>query len=167
MKTKFSAVGNIVGVKNKDVPVVVRELKRIEKAIGSLTPATVVEAASGSRSPLHRYFTWDDSLAAAKYREWQARVLIGCVQVTIKDASGGESTVRAFVSVSPTDEGVEVDDLIAERGYMSVEKAARNSGYKGQVIQYAYNQLVNWKRRFGGFKEFFEVTEAIGRVKRS
>lgn len=43
---------------------------------GRLTPTAVVEAAKPQRSPLHRYFTWDDRQAAASYREDQARNLI-------------------------------------------------------------------------------------------
>lgn len=162
MKTKFSLSGNAVGVRKKDLPVVVRELKRIEKEIGVLTPAIIVKSAERKRSPLRKYFQWNNTTAAQKYREWQARALIGCVQVTIVE-HGESSTVRAFVNVSPSDEVLD-DDMIVDRSYVSVQKAARNVGYRGQVLLYARNQLINWKRRFGGFKEFFGVVEAIEKL---
>lgn len=166
MKNKYSVGGSasLVRVTKRNLPIVVRELKRIEKDAGVITPAVVVEAARRRTSPLYKMFVWDDDIAAAKYREWQARVLIGCVKVTFKDSDGEEQTTRAFVSVSPV-EVEDESDLIADGGYISVEKASRNTGYKGQVLKYAYNQLLGWRRRFGGFKQFFEVSVAIDKTK--
>lgn len=163
MKTKYSRLGNPVGVKPKDVPVIVRELKRIEKNQGVITPGVVVKSAENKTSALHRFFTWDDTVAAAEYRNWQARALIGCVQVTITGKDGEDVSVRAFVNVSPREEAYG-DDMIGGRGYISVEKSARNTSYHSQVLEYAKNQLVSWKRKFGSYREFAEVSAAIDRV---
>lgn len=166
MKNKFSTDGraSLVNVTKKTLPIVVRELKRIEKEAGVITPATVIEQARSEHSPLYPFFTWDNDEAARKFREWQARVLISCVKVTFKDSDGEELTVRAFVNVPPEEADNECD-LISEGGYISIDKASRNVNYKSQVIQYAYNQAVNWKKRFGGFKEFFAIAEAIEKTK--
>ena len=66
---------------------VVRELLRLEQDNGHLDPNDVIEAAKSPGSPLHSYFEWDDSTAAAKYRLDQARALIRSVkiEVTIHD----------------------------------------------------------------------------------
>lgn len=166
MKNKYTSDSraSLVNVTKKTLPIVVRELKRIEKESGSISPKSVVNEARSRNSPLHKFFVWDDDLAAEKFREWQARILIGCVKVTFKDDSGNDQTIRAFVSVSP-EEVENSDDLIQEGGYISLEKAGRNTGYQKQVVQYAYNQAVNWKKRFGGFKEFFEIAKAIEKTK--
>lgn len=166
MKNKFSVGSSapLVKVTKRTLPVVVRELKRIEKDNGVITPAIVVDSARSIRSPLHKCFEWNDDAAAVKYREWQARILIGCVKVSFKDEAGEDQIVRAFVNVSPVEVDDE-DDAIGEGGYISVERASRNVGYKKQVVQYAYGQLTRWKQKFGAFKEFFVVTEAIGKVK--
>ena len=51
---------------------------------GRLTPAIVVAAAVDPASPLHDKFTWDDSKAAIKHRENEARALIRTVRVEFR-----------------------------------------------------------------------------------
>lgn len=160
---KTSVTTNNVKVRKSDAKVVCSILKRIERDSGIITPALVVEAARNKKSPLFKYFDWNDTAAAAKWREHQARLLICSVQVTIKDSGGNETSVRAFVNVSPSEN--EVDDVIGGRGYMSAERSGRSENYQQQVLRYAYQQLVGWRKRFGGFKEFFEVAEKIDAVK--
>ena len=166
MKTTFTVDrrAGLVSVKKKDVPIVVRELKRIEQESGVITPANVLREASRSRSPLRRFFTWDNDVAAQKYREWQARILIGCVQVTITN-NGESQTVRAFVSVSPQKEDENEEFSVPDAGYASVDNVSMNGGYRKQVERYAYNQLMAWRKKFGGFKKFFAVAEAIDSIK--
>lgn len=55
---------------------VLRELMKLAKH-GRLTPDEVVREAEDPDSPLHEYFTWEDSVAGAKWRRHQARLLIG------------------------------------------------------------------------------------------
>ena len=57
----------------------VDELTKIREIFGELTAKTTVEAARDEKSRLHNYFEWDNSIAGEKYREQQARTLIGCV----------------------------------------------------------------------------------------
>lgn len=60
------------------------ELDRLaKKGAGTLTPVSVVDAARSPESPLHRYFEWNDSLAAIAHRLDQARVLIRSVRVSV------------------------------------------------------------------------------------
>lgn len=51
---------------------------------GRLTPAIVVAAATDPESPLHNRFTWDDTEAAIKHRENEARALIRTVRVEFR-----------------------------------------------------------------------------------
>jgi hypothetical protein len=74
-----------------------KELISLESA-GRLTPADVVKKASDPRSPMHRYFTWDDSVAARKYREDQARALISDFTLTVK-VNRTEFVMQEFVHV--------------------------------------------------------------------
>src|SRR5262245_44057464 len=62
-----------------------KALERIYKRDGSVTASAVVDAASKESSPLHNYFTWDDSEAAHQYRLTQARTLIKRVRVIAPD----------------------------------------------------------------------------------
>lgn len=71
---------------------------------GELTTEAVVEAAAPPTSALHRYFEWDDTEAARRYRLDQAAALIRRVKVSLVVTEGGQPRnvrVRAYV---PTDD---------------------------------------------------------------
>lgn len=162
MKTKYiNSNGATIG--KKDLPVVVRTLKQIEREAGAITPQLVVARAASKANPLHKYFTWDDTEAARKHREWEARMLIRSVSVTFIDSGGREQAVRAFVNLKPDEESDENE--LGSSGYLSFESIKGNTNYENQVLRYAHNQLLGWKRRFGHFKEFLEVDRAIEAVK--
>lgn len=63
---------------------IVKALREIEIKFGTLNPATVVECAKDSNSILHKYFTWDDTEAARKYREQEARYLLSATVYIVK-----------------------------------------------------------------------------------
>ncbi len=63
-----------------------------------LTAEATVEAASDDDSPLHSYFLWDDSRAAAQYRLAQARALIRHITVTMPDDKE-EAKLPKYVSL--------------------------------------------------------------------
>lgn len=160
MKTKYTATTR---VNRKELPVVVKALRAIEREAGAITPALVVAMAESPDHPLHKYFTWDDTEAAKRYRDEQARKLIQSVNVVFTDSGGEQRTVRAFVNVKPDEE--ETDDAIGGQGYISVQRATKSGSYQQQVVQYAHAQLQTWNAKFGTFKEFFEVSKAITEVK--
>ena len=54
-----------------------------QKKGGKLTPKELVEAARDIDSPLHNEFEWNDTKAAQKYREWQARYIISSIELEI------------------------------------------------------------------------------------
>lgn len=60
----------------KKSEVVEQELKKLYDKHKELTPEMVVAAAAAKSSPLHKFFEWNDSEAAKKYRLQQARQLI-------------------------------------------------------------------------------------------
>ncbi len=49
-----------------------------------LSPDEMVKSAKDPKNPLHKYFEWDPSKAARKYREYQAREIL---RKGIKDGS--------------------------------------------------------------------------------
>jgi hypothetical protein len=65
---------------------------------GRLTPNAVVESARNSRHALHKHFEWDNTIAAGRYREDQARAIIRVVMVA--DGDTEEGVARAFISVA-------------------------------------------------------------------
>lgn len=85
---------------------------------GRLTPESVVEVARSESHPLHSYFTWDDSVAAHKYRVDQARVLIRTVKVQLIVEERNVRVVRYV-----RDPEAEAD----QQGYVSVERLRTDS----------------------------------------
>lgn len=75
------------------------ELERIRKnnPQKTLQPADIINAARPKRSPLHRFFEWDDGAAAEKYRLVQAGFLVKAV-VRVVDRGGEKKTISAYVS---------------------------------------------------------------------
>lgn len=47
--------------------VVGSELTKIHSSYGCIKPEIVVRTAESARSPLHGYFTWDDTIAAREH----------------------------------------------------------------------------------------------------
>lgn len=69
----------------------------LEKLIGSGkgTPDEIVKSASKPESPLHRYYDWDDAIAACKWRKQQARLMVNAIVVVRDD----DVEMPAFESV--------------------------------------------------------------------
>lgn len=71
---------------------VLRDLAAREKA----TPEELVRLASPRRSPLHKFFEWDDEEAAHKYRVQQARDYMRAIVVEFDVEEVGLLQVRVF-----------------------------------------------------------------------
>ena len=76
-------------------------LTKIAKSNGGVLKVTdVLEEARKEDSVLHRYFEWDNTEAAEKYRREQARALIQRCRIQLVETEPVQ--IRAFVSL-PTD----------------------------------------------------------------
>lgn len=123
-----------------------------KKSGGNLTPHQVVAAAQSPRSPIHGAFVWDDRAAAAEHRLWQARKLIGAIEVvTIKG-----KTIRQYVSV-------EYDDGTA---YAGTEEALSDAELRKQVLARALDEAERWRQRYEDMAELAEICKAIQRAKK-
>lgn len=92
-----------------------KEVERLYRTPGPLTPAKIVEAATDPSSPLHTLFEWDDTEAARNFRLDQARAVVQ--EVTYRVVTGTDEIVtRSFGSVHR--EG--------KREYVHVEDIARD-----------------------------------------
>lgn len=142
--------------------IVGKELMKLEKAKGCITPESIVEKARSQSSPMHQYFTWDDTKAAEKQRLHEARQVIRSVIILpVESKTENVKTVRAFVSVSST----ENEARFKGRGYISMTRAMSDEEYKRQLLQDALNEANSWKTRFDTLKDFLsEVFAAIDRV---
>ena len=83
-----------------------QHLEEVRRKAGSITARSVVTYASDPDSPLHGYFEWNDSVAAQKHREQQARILIQRVTVVYEDQYGAEQPIRAYVVLRDDADGL-------------------------------------------------------------
>jgi len=110
---------------------VIAELESLRhESGGKLKPAAVVENAKNEGSPLHPFFTWDDSEAAHQHRLDQARKLIKNVIVTKSD------NLPVYVSVR-------VD---GDQYYQRSEIAAKNEEERSSAVAMLRAQLRGIKR---------------------
>ena len=101
------------------------ELLKIHKTYGSVSPANILQVAKRKRHPLHRFFSWDDTEAAKKWRVHQANMLIASAKVIIEPHE--KRTVSAFVSVKSDD----------SRKFVHIAEAMSNDALALQI----FNQL--------------------------
>lgn len=79
--------------------VVDRELERLHKKYGSVTPAKILEEAEHESSPLHRYFEWNDSEAAHRYRLDQAYAMLQASKMVVVLSERSREPIAAFPEV--------------------------------------------------------------------
>lgn len=129
-------------IRKADAPIIGNILERL-KTTGPLTAERVLDEATNKRSPLHKYFTWNDQKAAHKWRLEEARRLIRSVEVVIEDLRGKQIPMRAYFNVRDG-EGV--------RSYEPMEFVFETPDLADQVIQQALAQLESWKLKFAKYQ---------------
>ena len=103
----------------------------------SAKPEQIVESARPARSPLHRAFDWDDTVAADKWRLSQARHLVASI-ITEIDTKDGSAEVRAFVSVKGR-QGFE---------YQRIDRIMGDDDARIQILRNALDDIRAYQNRY-------------------
>lgn len=132
---------------------------------GVATPEAVVLAAQSKDSPLHEFFEWDDSEAAAKFRLVQAGALIRRVKLTVIRASVETKiidvgTTRAFVS--PANERRSAKN--PEGGYSRIEHVLSDDERRKALIDTVRAELAAIKAKYSALSELSQVWQAIDAI---
>ena len=125
------------------------ELERIYQQRGALVPAEVVEESKPADAPLHPCFEWNDEAAAQKYREQQARTLIGCI-VEVRPPEEGPTEVRAFVR--------------AQSSYHPVRVVLDDETKREEMLGAALRELGWFRRKYANLTALSAVMEAIDQL---
>jgi len=129
------------------------ELEKIRTANGGfLTPEAVVSAAKDEDSPLHSYFTWDDTEAAHRWRLEQARKLIRLSVTIVKQDT---QPVRAYVSLL-NDRG--------KNGYRATIDVLNDEDLRDQLLQCALRELAAFRHKYAVLSELAELFEVADRL---
>ncbi len=133
------------------------ELDRIYEKNGELKPAAVVEESRPETAPLHPVFEWDDKKAADKYRNEQAKRLIGAiVQVEEREKQPPkEIKIRAFTH--------------AEKAYHPTQVVLEHPTMRDEALRDAFRMAESFKQKFSALKEvagiIVEVDKFLDRSK--
>lgn len=147
-----------------------KTFEEIRQRDGKLTPAAVVDEARPEESVLHEDFEWNDAQAAEKYRQGQARQMIGAVRILRIDS---KPPVRAYVNVKiveqklPTFEDaakeVEVPEPEEEtsRVYMPLEEVLEKPDLYAQMMADARRDAQTYRQKYSTLESLSPIMSAI------
>jgi|WetSurMetagenome_2_1015567.scaffolds.fasta_scaffold59843_3 hypothetical protein len=131
------------------------EVERIAKVNGNVTPKAIVKAAEPENAVLNPCFTWDNEEAADKFRESEARKLVGNL-VTVNIISNvTEEPVRAFVNVTTESTGR------TRTSYVPIATAVSNVSYRNEMITKALNEATGFRHKYSAIQELTKIFDAI------
>lgn len=128
-----------------------QEIGECLEQLDLVVPKSIIEEATKTSSPLHKYFEWDDSAAARKYRVNQAVHLVNHLEVRVKIAGDWQYT-KAFHSIAISKNNQNV------REYVAISFIKQSQVMMDSVQETALRQLTDW---YGRYKEY---TGIFGRV---
>lgn len=123
----------------------------LEASVG-LTSTNVVNASRSEDAPLHKEFEWRDNIAAERFREEQARLMIGNLYV-INEATPNVEPVRAFLTLERNQK--------QKSEFVNIEAIMRSPEKRDSLFDIALRELNAFRRKYSNLSEFSEVFAAI------
>ena len=138
-----------------DVKIVGQAIDKIRAMTGGIASTKhILIAASDPQSPLHRYFEWDNTLAAEQWRLEQARNLAQSIEVVFTDRPDILPT-RAYVSI----------ENAGERGYMEISDVMQNTELREQLLNQAMNDAEHFHNKYNNLVELEPIFKAVRKVR--
>ena len=116
---------------------------------GRLTPKNVVDEARPEESPLHPEFEWNDAIAAEKWREKQAQLLIAHTIIIRED---NPSPVRAF------------HVTVEQSHYEPIDVILKDETKREVMLENAKRELISFKKKYSTLTELTNVFAAIDQI---
>ena len=134
------------------------ELEEVRQshAAGLLVPGDVVEYAKNPATALHKRFEWNDGIASAQYRLWQARTLIR-LHVTVINSD--VAPVRAYVSLKR-------DRVESGGGYRPLGSVMSEKQLRAELLAQALEELEVFRRKYQDLVELAPIFEAMEKAKK-
>ncbi|MEE0897847.1 MAG: hypothetical protein U0L88_09515 [Acutalibacteraceae bacterium] len=136
----------VKGLYKADAETVYREITSLGD---SFSPADIVEAARDESSELHKCFEWRDEVAAEKYREHQARMIITQLVVRTETSDNTPVSVRVISSANEVNTYVPTKMLIKS-----------DSDY-ADLLARAKRELQAFQQKYSTLSELQEIFTAI------
>ncbi len=126
------------------------ELERIYAEHGTIAPKQIVNESRDEQAPLHPVFEWDDDIAAEKYRETQAGMLVRAIVQVEEDAEPEKALpVRAFVHIH------------TQENYKPYSIVVNIPEEMDILLEDAYRDLEKFRRKYGNLVQMRKVNDAI------
>lgn len=158
MNKKFDYVwgGNTYSV---PAPVVGKVVHRIVQKHGRCEPEELVRTARPESSPIHKLFTWNDEVAAGKWRTQEARQILRSIVIREETPDGENYERPAFVSVghvaATQDEG---------GGYRPVDVVMADDRFSEEALRDVMMRLRALRRRYTNLSPLAPVWKALDEV---
>lgn len=131
-----------------------KELRAIHSRDGVITCEAVLEAARPKSSPLHDYFTWEDSRAAERYRLIEAGRLIATVRIEYTPKKAAQVVYTpAFIPTGTSSEG--------KKQYYPVEEISKNDFLREKALADARNEMENTRARYSHLVDLLELSSEV------
>jgi len=139
----------IKGIFKADAKKVAEEIN----SINEITPSSVLESARDKDSELYKCFTWDDGIAAEKWRLEEARKIIRNLVVQKKEDAEVETTpIRMFFKDS---------DEVTTGSYKPISMIVRDEDKYESLLQQAMKELRAFKNKYSMLTELDYIIELI------
>lgn len=135
--------------KRLDASRVGMELEKIKSETGDLHPAAVVRYAKSPKSAMHNFFQWNDSKAADRFRESQARHLIVSIReikITVINKKTKREIIRPWFPKKPG----------SNKGYWHSDEIKKDHERIQDTINRAQIDLEGWMKRYEQIHEQFD-----------
>lgn len=131
-----------------------KELRALHSRDGVLTCEAVVREARAENSPLHGYFTWDDSRAAERYRLIEAGRLIATVRIEYRQKKAAQVVYTpAFIPTGTNSEG--------KRQYYPVEEVTKNDFLREKALADARSEMESTRARYSHLVDLLELSTEV------
>ncbi|GHU79905.1 hypothetical protein AGMMS49992_32420 [Clostridia bacterium] len=140
-----------------------QEMEKCTDESGYIVPQLVVNRARLSDSPIHPEFEWDDAAAAEEHRRYTARVMAGCLIMTVKCEPAEPITVNAEVVKEPV---VQTRALVhisrnESSGYRWADEVHQDKSDHQYLLEHARRDAQTFTMKYGTLKEVSAIIAAI------
>ena len=125
---------------------------------GAVTPQRLVEISKPKDAPLHDEFEWNNTIAAQKYREEQARQIIkNIVIIEVSEETEEPKQIKCWVNSDrafvPTDEKL--------HKYVTIDTALNNIGWRDNLIKAAKKDMSAFIHKYRRLTELSEIIDKM------
>lgn len=131
-----------------------------KSANGEVDAKAFVDASRSIKSPTHKLFEWNDTVAAERYREGQAARIIRSI-VVVRDGEPAPTTPTFIAVTFKADE--EAEDQSDSHGYVKTKELT--PAQREKVILQELAQIAGWIERTAWIDEFKPFRDALERIR--